>query len=204
MSDSKHSDELSQMSQLAIGSTLGLGRGVSARRYEEDESITGRGFLEDSESIYVTKPNHVGTKLGSSGTEVRLKANMFEVEEFKDFEFNQYRVDFSPDLDMANIRKALIGKHISPFGGYLYDGVSTLFTTAKLPQDTMNFDCQTREGVDYKLSVKFSNQKIDRFDNRALLIMNIMLRRAMEGLDLKLIQRNLFDPANIVSFAFKF
>jgi hypothetical protein len=63
----------------------------------------------------------------------------------------------------------------------------------------MAFDCQSREGMDYKMTVKFSNQKIDRFDNRALLIMNIMLRRAMEGLDLKLIQRNLFDPDNIVS-----
>lgn len=63
----------------------------------------------------------------------------------------------------------------------------------------MSFDCETREGKAFKLTVKFSNQTIDRSDSRALLVMNIMLRRAMEGLDMKLIQRNLFDPKNVVS-----
>lgn len=33
--------------------------------------------------------------------------------------------------------------------------------------------------------------------------MNIMLRRAMEGLEMKLIQRNLFDPKNVVSWGRK-
>lgn len=85
------------------------------------------------------------------------------------------------------------------YTGYLYDGVSTLFITTKLPSDIMNFDCKTREGKDYKLTIKFSKQTIDRNDSRALLVMNIMLRRAMEGLNLKLIQRNLFDPNSVVS-----
>lgn len=69
------------------------------------------------EQVLVTKPEHIDSKCGSSGTKVQLKANMFQIEEFTDFEFNQYRVDFVPDLDMENIRKAFIGKNISPFGG---------------------------------------------------------------------------------------
>lgn len=63
----------------------------------------------------------------------------------------------------------------------------------------MSFDCETREGKKYKLTLKYANQTIGRSDPRALQILNIMLRRAMEGLDLNLIQRNLFDPKNAVS-----
>lgn len=83
--------------------------------------------------------------------------------------------------------------------GYLYDGASILFITARLPQDQMTFDCETREGKNYKLTLKNTKQTIDRSDPRVLLVLNIMLRRAMEGLNLKLIQRNLFDPENAVS-----
>jgi hypothetical protein len=119
---SKGSDETSSIISMV---PTGQGRGVSSsflRRQHEEEGEAGssRGFLEDEQSIYITKPDNVNTKLGSSGTEVRLKANFFEIEEFKDFEFNQYRVDFAPDLDMSNIRKAFIGKNISPFGGKKY------------------------------------------------------------------------------------
>lgn len=83
--------------------------------------------------------------------------------------------------------------------GYVYDGVSTLFITTKLPQEIMSFDCETREGQKYKMTLKYTKQTIDQCDPRVFLVMNIMLRRAMEGLKLKLIQRNLFDPDNIVS-----
>lgn len=63
----------------------------------------------------------------------------------------------------------------------------------------MSFECETREGKKYKLILKNTKQIINRSDPRVFLVLNIMLRRAMEGLNLKLIQRNLFDPENAVS-----
>jgi aubergine-like protein len=75
-----------------------------------------------------------------------------------------------------------------------------LFMTTKLPQDQMTFDCETREGKKHKMIIKYTKQIIDRSDPRVLQILNIMLRRAMEGLNLRLIQRNLFDPGNAVSY----
>lgn len=84
---------------------------------EGRQSKIARDPKKAVEQVLITKPEHIDSKCGSSGTKVQLKANMFQVEEFADFEFNQYRVDFEPDLDMENIRKAFIGKNISPFGG---------------------------------------------------------------------------------------
>ncbi len=64
-----------------------------------------------------TKPKDLDTKCGSSGSKVLLKANVFKIDDMPDFDFNQYRVDFEPDLDLANARKALVGKQMSPYGG---------------------------------------------------------------------------------------
>ena len=89
-------------------------------------------------------------------------------------------------------------KLLNDFSGYIYDGASTLFITSKLPEDVMNFSCETREGKQYRLTLKYTKQTIDRTDPRILLVMNIMLRRAMDGLNLKQLQRNLFDPENFV------
>lgn len=64
-----------------------------------------------------TRPQHVQTKAGASGEKVALKANCFPIDELADLDFNQYRVDFEPELELINVRKALVGKHISSFGG---------------------------------------------------------------------------------------
>lgn len=76
----------------------------------------GRAGGENSETV-ITRPAHIQTKVGTSGTQVRLKANVFKIDEKPNFEFNQYRLDFEPDLEEVMIRKALVGKHISQFGG---------------------------------------------------------------------------------------
>lgn len=111
-SASKCSDELT--ATISRG-TQRQGRGAIRDREEGEE--TSRGFLENQEKIYITKPDHVSAKTGTSGSEVLLKANFFQIEELTDFDFHQYRVDFTPDLDMSNVRKAFIGRNISPFGG---------------------------------------------------------------------------------------
>lgn len=109
-------------SESTLGSTVttgsdqstALGRG--AGRGLVDVARGGRA-REFSSQLTRTRPTHADSKTGQSGTQVTLKANVFRIDELKDFEFNQYRVDFEPDLDMVNIRKALFGKNISKLGG---------------------------------------------------------------------------------------
>lgn len=106
----------STLSALSIR-TIDSGTEGQKSRVSSKEEDPKKAYLDKSEPILVTKPVHVDSKCGSSGTKVQLKANMFQIEELADFEFNQYRVDFVPDLDMDNIRKAFIYKHIHPLGG---------------------------------------------------------------------------------------
>lgn len=83
----------------------------------------GRGGIRrDSGStsaseIVRTRPDDCVSKTGKSGNWVSLKANVFQIDELKDFEFNQYRVDFEPDLELDKVRKALVGQKISSYGG---------------------------------------------------------------------------------------
>lgn len=85
------------------------GRGVGDYR--------NKGQVSKEFDIITTRPSNVQSKEGTSGTTVRLKANVFKIDEKSDLEFHQYRVDFEPDLELINVRKALVGKHISQFGG---------------------------------------------------------------------------------------
>lgn len=101
-------DSSSALSDLTIDCETEGRSNLSAQRGDSKKTF--------SETILVTKPEHVETKCGFSGQKVQLKANMFQVEELADFEFNQYRVDFVPDLDMENIRKAFIGQHMKDYG----------------------------------------------------------------------------------------
>jgi hypothetical protein len=86
----------------------GAGRGVGDSR---------GGKRKEFEDHVKTKPEHILTKVGTSGKPVPLSANVFKIDEKADLQFNQYRVDFEPEVDVAIICKALVGKHLSSFGG---------------------------------------------------------------------------------------
>jgi aubergine len=109
-----------------------------------------------------------------------------------------YRVDFEPDIEIAGLRKAFVGNQRELFGGYLYDGQNMLYLTHRLPEETMEFTMTSREGQDYKLKIKNTGAKIEMTDSMATQILNLILRRTMEGLNLQLVGRNLYDPANRV------
>jgi hypothetical protein len=47
-------------------------------------------------------------------------------------------VDFAPDEERTQIRKALLRNHRATLGGYIFDG-TLLFTSARLPQDVSKF-----------------------------------------------------------------
>lgn len=95
------------------------------------------------------------------------------------------------------VRRRLLREHVAIFGGYLFDGQS-LFLTRKLPQDVTELQARDREENLYKITVKFASL-ITNTDGRFVQIMNLILRRAMQGLNLQLVQRNFYDPPASVS-----
>lgn len=148
-------------------------------------------------AVYKTRPGTAEeNKEGTSGREVALSANYFRLTQTPTFEFSLYRVDFEPHIDHAGLRRAFVAQHKEHFGGYLFDGQFQLYLTRRLPEDEMNFVCTSREGLEYVLLVKKTPRVIKMTDAMATHIFNLILRRTMEGLNMQLVGRNLYDAKN--------
>lgn len=154
---------------------------------------------EEPARTYSTRPDPGNSKEGSSGTTVALAANYFKLITLPSFEFNMYRVDFSPDVEHLGIRKACLAQHKDILGGgYLFDGQNSLFTTRCFTRDRIELKCETREGDTIMLTVRNTRRTIDMHDASAVQILNLILRRTMDGLEMQLVGRNLYDPKNKV------
>lgn len=153
----------------------------------------------DRYEILTTKPNDAPQKQGSSGELIHLKANYFELRQRPNYEMVMYRVDFDPECELPPKRKYLMYTQRELFGAYLYDTRNSVYLTHRLPQDLLTVDTMDRENNPYKMTIKFGT--IVSMDTReSLQVLNLILRRSMEGLNLQLIGRNLFDPQGLVSF----
>lgn len=167
---------------------------------------TGSEKKEDAVSVpikrpvYSTKPSSVGeSKSGTSGQSLKLSANYFKLIRKPKFEFALYRVDFKPDIENAAMRKAFVGHHKELLGGYLFDGQSMIYLTRRLPEQQMTLSIESREGVTYEMIIKNTGAVIEATDSMASQILNVILRRTMDGLNMQLVGRNLYDPENKVN-----
>lgn len=68
---------------------------------------------------------------GHSGRVVEVQANYFKLCSVTDWVLYQYHVDFAPEEDRTNVRKAMMREHRSQIGGYLFDGM-ILYTSHRL------------------------------------------------------------------------
>ena len=113
----------------------------------------------------------------------------------------QYRVDFSPDVDVTLIRKALIREQKALLGVYIFDG-TVLFMTFKLPNEHTQFQGKRKDGSIVCINVKYVGT-LNMQDSTAIQVLNLIIRRAMEGLQLQLVGRNLFDAkAKVIVIAY--
>lgn len=160
-----------------------------------------RGLMRDQKQLafYKTRPEtSENSKEGKSGKQITMSANYFKILRKPDFQFTLYRVDFEPEIELDVLRKVFLAKHRQEIGGYLFDGVNMLYLTQKLPQDKMQFDCESREGSKYVMTIKSTETVILPTNAMALQTLNVLLRRTMEGLHLQLVGRNLYDPKSKV------
>ena len=196
--------------------SLGIarGRGRGGGRSEERElspppsppslqvergQLSRRGLVRDQRPlsfIHTRPPSVKESKEGSSGKEVLLSANYFRLIKKPQFEFNLYRVDFKPEIELLVLRKKFIAEQKPLLGGYLFDGQNMLYLTRRLEEETMEFDCKSKEDDKYKMTIRRTNSKIEMTDGMATQVLNLILRRTMEGLQMQLVGRNLYDPNN--------
>lgn len=127
---------------------------------------------------------------------MRLQANFFRLLKQPTWNIYKYDIKFEPECMMMGLRNALIMQHKDEIGGYLFDGTQ-LFLTRKLKtddNDTIVYRSESREKVEYTLTAKFT-RIVQMTENESLQILNLILRRATHGLDLKLVGRNFYDPS---------
>ncbi len=62
----------------------------------------------------------------------------------------------------------------------------------------LNLDVKHANGTEYKLIFKDSGEQISLATSTGIRVLNTILRRAMDGLKMKLVQRNLYDPGNAI------
>ncbi|CRK90587.1 CLUMA_CG004289, isoform A [Clunio marinus] len=205
MSDWNQPDEAESAPLIAV---IGRGRGRGARSIFESRASSSRRQTESqptvettkqSKKIYSTIPDSArNSKQGVSGTPITLCANYFRFLLSKQFEFNLYHIEFEPSVDLVGLRKFLVAQISNDLGGYLFDGQSQIYVTKRLALDEQKFTVLSNDKKTYRLNIKKTGLKIEMDDVQSTQILNIILRRAMDALDLQLVGRNYFDPKNRV------
>lgn len=156
-----------------------------------------RSFTRDPQATttYKTRPASVAeSKKGSSGTPVMLQTNYFHLQKVPGWTLFQYRVDFVPEVLDMRVRKSLIGQLRPKFDcGHLFDG-TMLFLTKELQMidGKVVFEAKSKQEDVYNVEIKFAST-IPVGSNMSRQVHNLVLRRAMQSLDMQLVQRNYFD-----------
>ncbi|XP_070067653.1 protein aubergine isoform X2 [Drosophila takahashii] len=157
-------------------------------------SVRGRRLITD---VVHSRPQGLTTKNGTSGTKITVQTNYFKLLKRPNWTIYQYRVDFVPDVDNTRLRRAFMNHHRSVLGGYIFDGTILFCTSQFKPVQNspyvLELVTKSREGENYEIKIK-SVGSVEAADNQQFQVLNLILRRAMEGLNLQLVSRNFFDP----------
>lgn len=145
-----------------------------------------------------TRPEDVQTKCGTQGQPIALQTNYFRLLTTPTWRIFQYHVSFEPEVELRRIRQGILSNHRSLLGGYLYDGTK-LFSINKMRDDITVLKTQSKNGEEYNITLKFVGI-ISMTEWQSLQVLNLILRRAMDGLKLQLVGRNFFDPVAKVKF----
>ncbi|XP_043599743.1 piwi-like protein Siwi isoform X2 [Bombus pyrosoma] len=156
-------------------------------------SQLGRGAMRGRRvypSELVTRPEHLVTKRGESGTEIVMQTNYFKLVTTTDWCLYHYRVDFYPDEDRNPIRKGLLKSHKDALGPYVFDG-TVLYSNKRLEQ-TEFWSKRISDGLDIKIVLRLTGD-MQKGDHGYLQFFNIIMRRCLELLKLQIVGRDYYD-----------
>ncbi|XP_030369390.1 protein aubergine-like [Scaptodrosophila lebanonensis] len=164
---------------------------------ERSEVVAGdHGFVR-GHRVITEIGGGFGNKSGTSGSKITVQANYFKVMKRPEWTIFKYHVDFIPDIDNTRLRRAYLNEHRTKLGGYIYDG-SILFCTREFrcdPNNVYALEFVTTNRALEHIQIKIKKVgAVEKADAQQFQILNLILRRAMEGLKLELITRNFFDP----------
>ncbi|XP_075063228.1 piwi-like protein 2 [Mixophyes fleayi] len=133
-------------------------------------------------------------KQGSKGSFTPLGLNFIKIH-CKNEAVYQYHVTFTPNVECRNMRFGMMKDHRSVTGQVTaFDG-SILYLPIKLPQ-TVDLESE-RKTDGQKISITIQMTKIlEPSSDLCIPFYNVVIRRVMKILDMKLVGRNFYDPTS--------
>lgn len=165
-------------------------------KYVEGRPDNVRGTIRPAQTgqLTCTRPKMIESKVGVTGQKITCEANYFRLTKLpgNNWKIYQYRVDFSPDVESIQFRRYLLNTHRNTLGGFLFDG-TVIYLTKMLEAELVERTARgTQDDTTYVITFRFTTI-IGMTEMRALHVLNLILRRAMDGLHLETIGRNKFD-----------
>lgn len=177
----------------------------SASKYHSDDqtrgeaargAIHGKSEREVDRRILQTKPEHITGKQGTSGRVMRIKANYFPMLTQIKWEIHHYHVEFSPQIESAAFRNALLVQQRPTIGSFLYDRGASIYTirSPSKPHEITEIVTRDREQREILIKIKHVGQ-ISPLESRTVQVQNIIMKKALRALNLILVGRDYFDAA---------
>lgn len=151
----------------------------------------GRGRRRQIYEIVETRPENVTCKQGKSGHEISLRCNYFKLQTTPTWRIYQYHVDFEPNIESRRVRCGLLSEFRDILCGYIFDGTKA-FTNTRLRDDCLEVQATSRRQESIKITIKYVGV-ISMTEWQSLQVLNLILRRSIEGLKLQLVGRNFYD-----------
>ncbi|XP_067879457.1 piwi-like protein 2 isoform X1 [Heterodontus francisci] len=135
-------------------------------------------------------------KKGSSGTSIPLAVNLIKIH-CRNEAVYQYHVTFSPNVECRNIRYGMLKEH-RPVTGKVtaFDG-TILYLPVKLPEVVTLKSQRKTDGTEVNVKIQLT-KILQPNSDLCIPYYNVVFRRAMKILELKLVGRNFYDPTSAI------
>uniref|UniRef100_A0A2K6UAP2 Piwi-like protein 2 n=1 Tax=Saimiri boliviensis boliviensis TaxID=39432 RepID=A0A2K6UAP2_SAIBB len=142
------------------------------------------------------KEKELIVKQGSKGIPQSLGLNLIKIQCHNEAVY-QYHVTFSPNVECKSMRFSMLKDHQAVTGNVTaFDG-SILYLPVKLQQVLELKSHRRTDGAE--ISIKIQMTKIlEPSSDLCIPFYNVVFRRVMKLLDMKLVGRNFYDPASAV------
>lgn len=150
-----------------------------------------RGRRRQIYEIVQTRPENITCKQGKTGHPINLRCNYFKLLTTPTWRIYQYHVDFDPNIESRRVRCGLLSEFRDILGGYIFDGAKA-FTNTRLRDDCLEVQAVSRRQESIKITIKYVGV-ISMTEWQSLQVLNLILRRSVEGLKLQLVGRNFYD-----------
>lgn len=149
-----------------------------------------------------TKPDNIVSKQGKAGTQIAVKTNYFALNSKVLWQIFHYHVTFVPEIENPLFRNYLLVNQVKQFKGFVYDRGTSVYTTTQLQNDNLEISTRDRDGRDILIKIQRVGL-ISPLEHRYIQVLNVIMRSAFKGLELKLVGRDYFDSVASVSIILK-